>query len=344
MSARLESIAIELAERGLVPDAAIRVGIRRFLAAQLARARRSGATTPASRLAFRASLAAAPLAVHTDAANRQHYELPPAFYAAWLGPRMKYSSGLWSSGAADLAAAEDAMLELTCARAGIVDGQSILELGCGWGSLTLWLAERYPQAQVTAVTNSSAQAAFVRERAQARGLRPPRVLHADMRDFTIDTRFDRVVSVEMFEHLRNWRELLRRVRSWLHEDGLLFAHVFACRDYAYTYETDDGESWMARHFFTGGMMPSDDLLAGFAEHMVEESRWIVDGREYARTLEAWLRRLDGARDSASSALPDDPRALQRWRIFLLACAELFAYDEGRTWHVIHAALRPRPVS
>ena len=348
MSALLEAVAIDLAERGLVPDGAIRAGIRSFLGAQLARAQREGAFTPAARAAFRETIAAAPLAVHTDAANRQHYEVPPAFYVPWLGPRMKYSSALWSAGAADLAAAEDAMLALTCERARIADGQDILELGCGWGSLTLWLAERYPAARVTAVTNSAAQAAFIRERAAARGLTPPRVIHADMRDFGVDERFDRVVSVEMFEHLRNWRELLRRVRGWLADDGLLFAHVFSCRDYAYTYETADREAWMARHFFTGGMMPSDDLLASFDEHMVEESRWIVDGRDYARTLEAWLVRLDAARDEATAVLAAGPggrreaaRAFRRWRIFLLACAELFAWDEGRVWHVLHTTLKPR---
>lgn len=350
MSPLVEDLAIDLAERGLVPDGAIRAGIRRLLSVQLAAARAAGEFTPAARAAFRDRLAAGPLAVHTDAANQQHYELPPEFFVPWLGPRLKYSSGLWSTGAADLAAAEEAMLTLTCERAAIADGQSILELGCGWGSLTLWLAERFPTARITAVTNSAAQAAFVRQRAAERGLPPPRVIRADMREFAIDERFDRVVSVEMFEHLRNWGELLRRVRGWLVPDGRLFAHVFACRDYAYTYETEGGEAWMARHFFTGGMMPSADLFAGFDDSMVEESRWVVDGREYARTLEAWLVRLDANHDAARAILAshvggsEAGRAFRRWRIFLLACAELFAYEEGRAWHVLHACLRPRSAS
>jgi cyclopropane-fatty-acyl-phospholipid synthase len=341
-----DALAIDLAERGLVPDSAIRSGIRRLLAAQLERARRHGDFTPEAKAAFRERMRQGPLAVATDAANAQHYELPPAFFEPWLGRRMKYSCALWPPGVDDLDAAEEAMLELTCTRARLGNGMNVLELGCGWGSLTLWMAERYPASRLLAVTNSSAQAEFIRARARDRGLGGVEVLQCDIRDFQTSRRFDRVVSVEMFEHLRNHEEMLRRIAGWLEDDGRLFVHLFTHRELAYLYDTEGEETWMARHFFTGGMMPSEDWLAGFGRDLVTLEQWAVNGCDYARTLDAWLARLDAARDRVLPVLAGvyGPRAatrqFHRWRIFLLACSELFGWEGGGVWRVTHSLLGP----
>jgi cyclopropane-fatty-acyl-phospholipid synthase len=337
-------LGIELAERGLVPDAVLRRGIRGLLAAQLARARRRGDDTADAQEAFRRHLADGPIAVETATANAQHYEIPPEFFAPWLGPRMKYSAALWPEGVTDLAAAEEAMLDLSCRRAGLAPGMRVLELGCGWGSLTLWMAERYPGARITALTNSASQAAWVGARAAARGLSGVAVVRANVAEFDTAERFDRVVTVEMMEHLRNWEALLRRVAGWLAPEGRMFVHVFSHRDFAYLYETDDTESWMARHFFTGGMMPSHDLLPAFDRDLATLERWVVDGTHYQKTLEAWLVRLDAARGRVLPVLAgayggrQAMRQLRRWRIFLLACTELFGWNGGATWRVSHYLL------
>jgi cyclopropane-fatty-acyl-phospholipid synthase len=338
--------AIDLAERGWVPEPLVRLGIRRLLRERLAAEARRAADPGAALARFTRAMADAELAPVPHLANRQHYEVPASFFEAVLGRHLKYSSGLWEPGTAGLDEAEAAMFDLTCRRAGLEDGQRILELGCGWGSLCLWVAERYPRSRITAVSNSASQGAFVRARAAARGLSNLEVVTADMNRFAPAGRFDRVVSVEMFEHMRNWPELLRRIGGWIEPDGRLFVHVFAHRRFAYPFEVDGEGDWMARHFFTGGIMPAHELLSHVPGPLEVEERWLVSGTHYARTAEAWLARLDAGRERAVAALatvlPRREAELQvgRWRIFFLACAELFGFAGGEEWVVSHCRLRP----
>ncbi|MCK6479932.1 MAG: cyclopropane-fatty-acyl-phospholipid synthase family protein [Planctomycetes bacterium] len=340
--------ALALVERGLVPAPVIRLGIRGLLRRRLREESRGG---PAGReAALRAlveDLRASPVALHAEAANAQHYEVPPAFFEAVLGKRLKYSSCLYPPGCANLDEAEEAMLALTAERAGLADGQEVLELGCGWGSLTLWMAERFPRSRVLAVSNSAPQREFILARARERGLPNVEVITADMNGFDTPRRFDRAVSVEMFEHMRNYEVLLRRIAGWLRPGGRLFVHVFCHRELAYPFGTERDDDWMGRHFFTGGIMPSEDLLPRFGGDMVVEERWRVDGGHYARTSEDWLRNLEERRREALAALastgaPGGPRVLyHRWRVFFMACAELFAFRGGTEWFVAHYRFRRR---
>ncbi len=291
----------------------------------------------------------APVALSTDEANEQHYEVPTELFELMLGPHLKYSSAYWPAGVSSLAQAEEAMLRLTCERADLRDGQDVLELGCGWGSLTLWMAARYPNSSITAISNSATQRALIEKRAMERGLDNVEVLTRDVNDFaTAPASVDRVVSVEMFEHVRNHAELLRRIRGWLRPDGALFVHVFAHRELLYPFDVaGDGTDWMARHFFTDGVMPSHDLFLHLQEDLVVDHLWAVDGTHYSRTLEAWLDRLDDHRDRAVGLFADTYGAEQaeawyhRWRVFTLACSELFAFAGGDEWHVTHVRMRPR---
>jgi len=294
---------------------------------------------------FVAAMAASDVAPVPAFPNRQHYEVPAAFFREVLGRHMKYSSALWPEGTTTLDAAEEAMLALTCERAGLADGQRILELGCGWGSLTLYAAGRFPGATVVAVSNSASQREHILAEAARRGLVNVEVVTADMNGFAPQGRFDRVVSVEMFEHMRNWPELLRRIAAWLEPGGKLFVHVFAHRAFAYPFESVAADDWMGRHFFTGGIMPSDDLLPRVAGPLLLEGHWVVPGIHYARTAEAWHSNLK-ERSAAAAAALGLPRAearlqVRRWRIFFLACAELFGFDGGREWFVSHYLLTSR---
>ena len=336
------SLLMRMVESGRVPDALIRAGIRRLLRLRLREEFAGGIEDSSERLAGRvAQWRQGPLAVATDAANAQHYELPPAFFERVLGPRLKYSSALWSSSASDLASAEQAMLALTCERAGLAQGQHILELGCGWGSLSLYMAENYPQSHITALSNSSTQRDFIEQRRDRLGLDNLEVITADINDFATTQRFDRVVSVEMFEHVRNHELLLRRIAEWLVPDGRLFVHIFVHRKLAYPFETEGEDNWMGRYFFSGGMMPSSDLLLHYQRDLLLARRWEVNGHHYARTLLAWLALLDRQREELMPVMElvygkaDAARWLQRWRLFFLACAELFAYNHGNEWYVAH---------
>lgn len=337
---------IEWAERGWVPDALVRAGIRGLLAAHLKRLYAVPAPERAERQRrLRATLASGPVTVHAADANRQHYEVPAEFFRLVLGPRLKYSACSWPAGVTTLEAAEAAALALACERAGLADGMHVLDLGCGWGSLSLWIAEHYPNCRVTALSNSAGQRRHIEGECARRGFMNVRVLTADVATFDTPERFDRVMSVEMLEHVRNHGALFARLARWLRPGGRCFVHVFAHREQAYLYETEGEEAWMARHFFTGGMMPSERWLAGASEALVETGRWRENGRDYARTLEAWLARLDERADEARAVLaragePDPARQLRRWRIFLMACAELFAWRGGEEWFVSHTTFAP----
>lgn len=337
-----------LAERALLPDALIRFGIRRLCTQRLRDCERGGASEQQTRFAqLLAQLRESPIAIHTDAANRQHYELPPAFFERCLGPRLKYSSCYFPRGDETLGEAEEAMLALYAERAALADGQDILELGCGWGSLTLWLAQRYPRSRITAVSNSRPQRAFIEARCAERGLTNVRVVTDDVNRLELPvTAFDRCLSIEMFEHLRNYRSLLGRIASWLRDDGFLFVHIFCHRNFAYPYETDGDDNWMGRHFFTGGLMPSAETLAWFQDDLTLEQRWLVDGRHYARTAELWLTAQDAHRTMLLPVLQQTYGAaaevwFQRWRMFWMACAELFGYADGQEWMVAHYRFRRR---
>ncbi|MGB2247527.1 MAG: SAM-dependent methyltransferase [Alcanivorax sediminis] len=326
---------IQMAESGWLPDPLVRFGIRRLLGRRLQQEqqRKPEALTEALR--------AAPVAVDQDAANEQHYEVDARFYEKVLGPHLKYSSGYWPAENSTLAEAEAAMLALTCERAELANGQNILEMGCGWGSLTLWMAEHYPDSQVTAISNSSTQREFILGRANEKGLTNVRVITADAASFTPDQQFDRVVSVEMFEHMRNHRTLMARIHDWLVPGGKLFVHVFCHRELTYLFEDKGDSDWMARNFFSGGMMPSWNWLPECAEKFNEEQRWAVNGTHYGRTLEAWLVLADTHQQTLIPLLDElygageGKRWLQRWRMFFMACAELFNYGDGNEWFVAH---------
>lgn len=336
-------------DRGVLPDPLLRTTIRQLLRRRLAAEDPGTAAERAAQKAARLEAwSHAPVALSTDDANEQHYEVPSELFELMLGPHLKYSSAYWADGVSSLGQAEEAMLRLTCERADLRDGQDVLELGCGWGSLTLWMAARYPSSSITAISNSATQRALIEKRAAEGGLDNVEVLTRDVNDFdTAPASFDRVVSVEMFEHVRNHGELLRRISAWLRPDGALFVHVFAHRDLLYPFTAGQGHAdWMARHFFTDGVMPSHDLFLHLQDDLVVDHLWAVDGTHYSRTLEAWLERLDHHRGRVLQLFADTygDRAeawYHRWRVFTLACSELFAFGGGGEWHVTHVRMRPR---
>jgi cyclopropane-fatty-acyl-phospholipid synthase len=333
--------AIRTVEQGLVPDRLVRLGIRRLLKARLAELH-GGAAAGTAELTrdFLRAMRAAVLAPLPEKANEQHYEVPAGFFGAVLGRHRKYSSCYWPEGVDALSQAEAAALEATCARADLRDGQDVLELGCGWGSLSLWMAQHYPASRITALSNSHSQREYIEIEAARLGLHNLSVVTRDFNSFDTAERFDRIVSVEMFEHLRNWPRAFANVARWLRPEGRFFMHVFAHRDAPYAFEERDASDWMSRHFFSGGMMPSDDLALRCQDDLRVLEQWRWDGTHYQRTAEAWLRNMDGRRNMLfplfRKTYGDGAEVWwTRWRLFFMAVAELFGFENGQRWWVSH---------
>lgn len=345
---------IDACERGWIPDPLARLGMRRLIGRRLRdEANHDGEVRTARLQSFIDELRNAPIAINTSDANAQHYEVPAAFFHQHLGPRLKYSCCLYPTGKEDLAAAEEAMLALYAERAGVADGQRILDLGCGWGSLSLWLAEHYPSCEIVGLSNSHGQRAWIMEQARQRGLPNVEIVTGDISEFDFPVEgviagFDRIISIEMFEHMKNYGALLAKLRRWLsNADSRIFIHIFAHKLLAYHFEDRSRDDWMTRYFFSGGTMPSENLLLHFQDDVRIERQWWVDGKHYERTSNHWLASMDANRDAILKTFRDsdyeaEPEIwFQRWRMFYMAVAELFGFDNGNEWGVAHYRFAPR---
>jgi cyclopropane-fatty-acyl-phospholipid synthase len=332
----------QLVEKNLIPDFLIRNQIRKLLRQRLRdEDKGSPEANKANLLKLITELKASPIAINTADANEQHYEVPTEFYQYCLGKHLKYSSGYWKEGVTDIDTSERDMLELTCERAELADGQDVMELGCGWGSLSLFMAAKYPNSRFTVVSNSRTQKIYIDEQAKQRGIANLEVITCDINNFSIGKKFDRVVSVEMFEHMRNYQRLMKLVADALKPDGKLFVHIFTHKTLAYKFEVKDETDWMSRYFFTGGIMPSDDLLFYFDDDLVKDQHWIVNGMHYSKTSEAWLENMDKHKPQIMPLFEKTYGKDQAtkwwvyWRIFYMACAELWGFNNGNEWMVSH---------
>jgi cyclopropane-fatty-acyl-phospholipid synthase len=332
---------IGTAERVPLPDAIIRAAIQRLCSRTATRLASGNAESDAW---FADEMAARAIAQYTDEANSQHYEVPAAFFARVLGPNRKYSACFYKEAKSTLREAEEEALRQSVAHADLADGQAILELGCGWGSLSLWMARQFPNSPVTAVSNSRTQREYIEAEAASRGLKNLRVVTADMNGFDPERQFDRIVSVEMFEHMMNWRELLTRVKSWLAPEGRFFMHIFTHRSGAYLFDRTDGEDWIAQHFFAGGVMPSHHLIRQYSDLFAVEKEWRWSGLHYQRTALDWLGNFDRNRDEIETILrgvygTGTSLWMRRWRWFFLATSGLFGYADGSEWGVSHYRMK-----
>jgi cyclopropane-fatty-acyl-phospholipid synthase len=331
-----------LVEKNRIPDPLIRIGIRKLLKQRLRDEKKANTEAQQAHLmTLIDELKASPIAIHTADANEQHYEVPTAFYQYCLGKHLKYSSGYWKEGVTDLDTSERDMLELTCQRAELNDGQEVLELGCGWGSLSLFMSAKYPKSRFTVVSNSHTQKIHIDEEARKRGITNLQVITSDINVLELGKTFDRVVSVEMFEHMRNYQKLMKKVAGLLKADGKLFVHIFTHKEYAYKFEVIDDSDWMSKYFFTGGIMPSDHLLLYFNEDLCIQKHWHVSGLHYSKTAEAWLKNMDANKAhimplfETAYGKEDALKWWVYWRIFYMACAELWAFNGGEEWIVSH---------
>ena len=339
MSKRL----IELAEAGKIPDALIRLGIRRLCMQRLKNEYIDDVEKQQANFqTLIEELRQSPIAIETATANEQHYEVPTEFYLASLGKRLKYSCAYYANEHDSLDQAEETMLEKYGERAELKDGQRILELGCGWGSLTLWMAENFPESEIVAVSNSSTQKKHIDSVCEQKGFGNVTIITEDVNNLDLaGQQFDRVMSIEMFEHMRNYRTLLERISSWLSDDGKLFVHIFAHRSIMYPFEVKGEEDWMSKYFFTGGLMPSTDTLLHFQDHLNIEKRWFVNGQHYEKTCNHWLEKTDQNEELIIAAFEqaygkeEASTWFHRWRLFYMACAELFGYKQGNEWLVAH---------
>ena len=332
---------IELAEKGIIPDYFIRQGIVRNCENRLNNENVSNTEKVSTKKqSWIQQMKESPIALVPEKANEQHYEVPPAFFENVLGKHLKYSSGYWPDGVNSLDDSEESMLELSFERAQLADGDSILELGCGWGSLTCYMASKLPNSKITAVSNSKDQKEHIINRCKNQGLDNIEVITADMNDFGTENKYDRVVSIEMFEHMRNYKKLLSKISSWLNDDGKLFIHIFTHQSVVYPFENQGEADWMAREFFSGGMMPSHDLLLHFQDDLIIDDVWSMSGTHYEKTSLAWVNKMDANKDSIMKIFlktyGDDAKLwFQRWRIFFMSCEKLFGYNNGSDWGVSH---------
>ncbi len=338
----LTATAIELTETGLIPDWLLRAGIRKLIRSRIQSLKQADCEANNDLTqAFINGIRGAPIAINTQSANEQHYELPAAFFSLVLGRQRKYSACYWDPLTDDLDQAEINALRISSERAGLSEGMHILELGCGWGAWTLWIAQHYPGSHITGVSNSRSQRDYIISQASARGLGNVEIITADMNAFDTERQFDRVISIEMFEHMRNHEHLMSRIASWLKADGAFFMHVFCHRDTPYFFMEESESDWMSKYFFTGGMMPSDALPLYFQNHLHLLNKWRWSGLHYEKTANAWLQNMDGRKDEIHSIFSDTygadhvDRWWIRWRIFFMSCAELFGFADGQQWWVGH---------
>ncbi|MEQ1822401.1 MAG: cyclopropane-fatty-acyl-phospholipid synthase family protein [Fimbriimonadaceae bacterium] len=346
MMEQLQAQALAMAESGRVPEKALRWGIRWGCANRLRRVEEEFEDYDVALGHFVSNLKSQPIAEATDIANEQHYELPAEFFRLVLGPNLKYSGCDWDTGATSLAEAERESLSIIAQRAQLGNNQDILELGCGWGSLSLYMASAYPTSRVTVVSNSAHQREFIENLATTRNITNLKVLTCDINDFEPSSQFDRIVTVEMLEHVRNYESLFQRTASWLRPNGLMFAHIFMHERYPYFFETEGAGNWMGKHFFTGGVMPSHNLFESVQSSMTVEQKWRINGSNYQKTADAWLSNLNTNKARILSILrkhygADAALWFARWQLFFLACSELFGFDNGRQWGVGHYLMRPR---
>jgi cyclopropane-fatty-acyl-phospholipid synthase len=332
----------DLLEKNVVPDFLIRMGIRKLLAARLQEENKGSIEKNREALQnYIQSLKNSPVAIHTKDANEQHYEVPTEFYKLCLGSRLKYSGGYWPDGVNTLDASENIMLDLSCQRAQLKDGHSVLDLGCGWGSLSLYIAEKYPNCKITSVSNSRTQKEYIDGVCKSKGFQNVTVITQDMNEFSINQTFDRLMSVEMLEHMKNYEVLFSRFSKFMKEDALFFIHIFTHKEYAYPFEVKDETDWMSKYFFTGGQMPSDDLFLYFQKDLVLQNHWRVNGQHYQKTSEAWLSKMDANQDKimpifeATYGKENAVKWWVYWRVFYMACAELWGYKSGEEWLVSH---------
>lgn len=339
-----------LIAKGVIPDPLLRKGIRNLLKQRLVdEYGNSFEQREKTQNQLVSELKRSPIAIETDKANDQHYMVPPDFFLKCLGDRLKYSCCHWDE-ATNLDDAEIEMLELTVARAGIVNGDKILELGHGWGAITLFMAEKFPDSEILAVSNSVYQGEFILEKAREKGLKNIRIQTADVAQFDTEEKFDRVISIEMFEHMRNYQGLLGNIKRWLNPEGTLFVHIFAHKELAYKYEVKDDTDWMSKYYFSGGIMPSEHLFYYFNKDLVVDQHWRVNGIHYAKTCRAWLKKMDDNRDEilrifkAHYPTGEHMKWFHYWRVFFMSCEELFNYNSGREWFVSHYLFKKRMLS